>query len=250
MSVVDSVGVETTRISLRDLSEATFRALMAHGASNGEARVAARMVLQAQFTGADGVGALLADLAGPAWSRSAVSLSCEAGAVSLGSPGENRVLREVPLAVELVASGDESMVRVACDVLEPALVDAVLLEAARVSGAPIAAVVSCSSDGGGHELRVARPNGSLGAATLANLPSSLKSWSGAPGVVAMRDVDALGDVALDWKTAEDRAGTRADAAELGLSVEAPAWRNTYTAAREYLVRDRYSYSTSLIKCTT
>ena len=237
MSVVDSVGVETTRISLRDLSEATFRALMAHGASNGEARVAARMVLQAQFTGGDGVGALLADLAGPAWGRSPVSLSCDAGVVSLGSPGENRLLREVPLAVELVASGDEDMVQVACDVVAPALVDAVLLEAARVSGAPIAAVVTRSADGGGHELRMARPDGSLGVAILANLPSSLNSSAGCPGVVALRDIDALGEVALDWRGAEHRAEARAEAAKFGLSVEAPAWHNAYAAARQYLVPD-------------
>lgn len=234
---MSAVGLDTTRISLRDLSEATFRALMAHGASNGEARVAARTVLLAQFTGGDGVGAVLADLAGPVWSRSSVSLSRESGVVSLGSLAENRLLREVPLAVELVASGDEEVVQVVCDVVEPALVDAVLLEAARVSGAPIAAVVMCSADGTGHELRVARPDGRLGLATLHSLPNVWESRPQSQGVVVLRDVDVLGEAVLKWNSARGRAEARAEAAKFGLSVDAPAWRKAYAAAREYLVPD-------------
>lgn len=229
--------MQTTRISLRDLSEATFRALVAHGASNGEARVAWRMVLQAQFTGGGGVGALLADLAGPAWSRSPVSLVREAGVVALGSASINRLLREAALAVELVASGDEGSVQVACDAVEPALVDAVLLKAARVSGAPIAAVVTRSSDARSYELRVARPDGSLGVATLTELPSSLEPWARFPGVVATRDIDALREATLDWTSASDRTDARADAAKFGLTVEALARHKVYAAARQYLVPD-------------
>lgn len=237
MSVLDTTSAGVTRVSLRDLSESSFRALMAHGASYGEARVAARMVLQTQFTGGDGLGGLLEDLAGPAWSRTPVLISVGSGVVELGSPEDNRLLREAPLGVEFVASGDEDVVQVRCEVADPRLVDAVLLESTRVTGATIAAVVMSGAGGSDREVRVARPDGRLEVATLTELPSAWVSWVQTPGIVALRDVDVLGELDLSSNSAQDRAQARADAAKSGIGVDAAAWREVYAASRLYLVPD-------------
>lgn len=54
MTTADTTSAGTTKVSLRDLSEAAFRALTAHGASHGEARAAARWCFRPSCTvGAD-----------------------------------------------------------------------------------------------------------------------------------------------------------------------------------------------------
>lgn len=158
MTTADTTSAGTTKVSLRDLSEAAFRALTAHGASHGEARAAARWCFRPSCTVGGGLVALRDDLAAQPWSRTPVEIvetadgpNRQPGAVELRSPAGNRLLREAPLAVELVTSGgDERVVRVPCAVVGTALLDAVLLEAARVSGTVVAVVIgSARSDGAG-----------------------------------------------------------------------------------------------------
>lgn len=180
---------DTTRVSLRDLFEAAFRALKAHGASHGEARAAAQMVLQAELFGGSGLAALLADLQNPSWSHTPIEVSSAPGGaaggpghVVLRSPDGNRLLREGPLAVELVASADAHIAAVPTAVTGSMLLDGVALEVARVSDAGVVVVV-CGSEPprdetakeaphqSGH-VRLARPDGSLGAGILDPLPGS------------------------------------------------------------------------------
>jgi hypothetical protein len=250
----------TTRVSLRDLSEAAFRALMAHGASHGEARVAARMVLQAELNGGGGLAALREDLAAAPWSRTPVDVveaadgsTTKPGTVELRSPGGNRLMREGPLAIELVASGgDEDVVNVHCAVAGSAVLDAVLLDSARVSGAAVAVVIRSTPEQGSADelegvgrrtaqpsvhLRLARPDGSLGVGTLTHLPAGFLPPAGGAGIVVLHDVEQCGEYDVSWSSADDLAQARTDAASTGLRVDAAGWENVYGASRRYLVPD-------------
>lgn len=250
----------TTRVSLRDLSEAAFRALMAHGASHGESRAVARMVLQAELIGGGGLAALREDLAAQPWSRTPVEIvaaadgsNTQTAAVELRSPGGNRLLREGPLAVELVASGgDERVVKVPCAVAGWALLDAVLLESARVSGATVAVVIWSTTEpesaresevvGRGvvqrfGQLRLARPDGSIGVSALTHPPTAWMPPAGGEGVVALRDVEEFDEHDLSWISVDELAEERTDAAAVGMTVDAIAWHDVYAASRRYLVPD-------------
>ncbi len=259
MTATGTMSATTARVSLRDLSEAAFRALMAHGASHGEARAAARMVLQAELRGGDGLTALSDDLAAQPWSRTPVEIidaadgNDQSGAVELRSPGGNRLLREAPLAIELVTSGgDERLVGVHCPVAGTALLDAVLLEAARVSEAEVAVAIWPSAQRGSAnasavadrsaappsvQVRWARPDGSLGVGTVSHLPGAWIPAVAGEGVVALRDVDRLSGLDLRWTSADDLALARAEAAAVGVTVDAAAWHAVYMASRRYLVPD-------------
>lgn len=255
MTTTSTTTTSTSRVSLRDLNEAAFRALMAHGASHGEARAAARMVLQAELTGGGGLAALREDLAAQPWSRTPVEIvdvpdrvNAQGGGVELRSPGGNRLFREAPLAVELVASGgDERSVKVHCAVAGPSLLDAVLLEAARVSEAAVAVVIGSATELAdtsrgvtqpSAQVRWARPDGSLGVGTVSHRPSGQVSPTmEGEGIVALSDVEGLGELDLRWTSADELAQARANAAAVGLTVDTPAWDSVYAASRRYLVPD-------------
>lgn len=260
MTSTTSTSTSTTRVSLRDLSEAAFRALLAHGASHGEARVAARMVLQAELGGGGGLAALLDDLAAQPWSPTPVEIvhaadgsDTPSGSVELHCKVGNRLLREASLAVELVTSGgDEDVVGVHCSVVGTALLDAVLLEAARVSEAAVAVVIWTRTEPGSANepdavtrsavrlsglLRLARPDGSLGVGTGSRLPTPWPTVVEGEGVVALRDVERFSGLNLRWTSADDLALRRAEAAAVGVIVDATAWHTVYAASRRYLVPD-------------
>lgn len=250
---------DMTRVSLRDISEAAFRSLTAHGASHGEARASSRMVLQAELNDGGGLAALLDDLGREPWSRTPVEVTPmhgdaagESGIVVLGSSASNRLLREGPLGVELVV-GDPVVraVAVPCVVAgSTALLDSVTLEIARGSGADVAVVIcqpaapnlAATSDGadrntarGAGQLRLARSDGSVGIGILAHLPPAFEQAIGRAGVLAVRDSEQLGEVDLSWIRADDRAHVRAQAAATGVRVDTGIWRDVYAASRRYLV---------------
>lgn len=247
---------DATRVSLRDVREAACRALMAHGASPGEARTAAAMVLDAELIDGVGLAALIDDLTRESWSRTPVrvtdvadpvvaGVADRAASVVLGSPVANRLLREGPLAVELIAGeGGLCAAGVPCAVARSSLLDAVMLEIARTSGADVAVVICPSTRPGptdpdrdvAHrrgQLRLATPDGRVGVSTT-KLPSVWCEMTDGPGVLAQRNPDR-DDLGLSWRTAQDRARVRATAAERGLTVETSVWRRVYDASRRYLV---------------
>lgn len=257
MTTTNATAPTTTRVSIRDLSEATFRALTAHGASHGEARAGARMILQAEFVGGAGLAALGAELTSQPWSPNPVEIVASGGnsgvsttVVSLRTDGGNRLLREGHLAIELVTStGPESIAIVECEVTGGSVLDAVLLEAARVTGTAVGIVIwantepgtsdeaACSDPVGLDHLRVARPDGSLGVGGTTHLPGGWVPPTQGTGIAALRDVDQLGDVDLAWTSADDFAKARATAAAVGITVNTRAWRQVYGASRRYLVPD-------------
>ncbi|MDN5803500.1 MAG: hypothetical protein L0H26_02775 [Microlunatus sp.] len=229
------------RASLRDVREAAFRALSAHGASRGEARAAAEMVLDAEVVHGVGLAALVDDLEREPWNRTPVEIApvtgpgdggepAATGRFVLGSASLNRLLREGPLAVELLAGdSDVRAVGVPCAVAAPSLLDELTLEIARISGTDVTVVIG----GSPSQLRVATPDGDVGVST-AQLPSALRELLVVPGMLAVRDVERV-DLALSWVTSRDRVRARAAAAERGMTVEADLWRRVYDASRRYLV---------------
>lgn len=247
----------TTVVSLREINEATLRALKTHGASHGEASTAARMVLEAEILDGSGLTAVLDDLPRAPWQAAPVEMTTPgaapgARAVVLGSSTTNRILREGPLVVDL-AAGDPHLDVVAApgEVTAKALLDPLLLEIARVGNHEIA-VVLCTREpatGGasspGHpagpamaaHVRWARPDGSMGVATIDAVPALCRQLLAEPGVLALRDVDLLGGLVPTWILPAERSGLRERAAGRGVTVDAATWWAVRTAARRYLVPD-------------
>lgn len=248
----------TTRISLRDAREAATRALIAHGASHGEAGTAAAMVLDAELVDGVGLATLVDDLAREPWSRTPVEVTSMPGPrnggaadhpahLVLGSPTVNRLLREAPLAVELiVGEGDLRAVGVPCAVSASSLLDAVTREVARNSGQTVTVLLCTATEPGSGDpgrdipkqrgqLRLATPDGDLGISPLIPVHPLWEELVGGSGVLALRDVDWSDDLEWHWVSAEGRAQARARVAEQGLSVETSVWRQVYDASRRYLV---------------
>lgn len=243
----------TTVVSLREINEVTFRALKTHGASHGEASTAARLVQADEIIEGRGLTAVLDDVTREPWQPTAVEISAPidvsgARAVVLGSASDNRVLREGPLAVELVA-GDPQLDVVGAPgaVAGSALLDPVLLEIAREDCREIAAVL-CTTEqptagavtaatGLTAHVRWAHPDGSTGIATLDTVPTLCHRVLGGPGVLALRDIGLLDGFVPGWIHPAGRAVMRARAAADGITVDAASWWALRTAARRYLVPD-------------
>lgn len=87
------------------------------------------------------------------------------------------------------------------------------------------------------QLRLARPDGSLGIGAAGRPAEGWRLSSAGDGVVARRDVEQVDEVDLSWTSADDLALARARAAAAGVAVDAAAWNTVYTASRRYLVPD-------------
>ncbi len=261
MTPAGTTPVRETRVSLRDVREATTRALIAHGASHGEAQTAAAMVLEAELADGSGLAALIEDLTREPWSRTPITTTTTTTRVAsppgreadrttslvLGSATVNRLLREAPLAVELIAGDpDPGVVAVPCSVASASLLDAVMIEVAVISGVDVVVLV-CAAPGpvatrsthdgtpSWGELRVAGPDGSVRISSLSAWPSAWRDVFDGPGIVAVRALDRPDELTGREVTAEDRVRVRVRAAEQGLSVQTEIWRQVYDASRRYLV---------------
>lgn len=244
----------TTVVSLREINDATLRALKTHGASHGEAATAARMVVEAEIIEGSGLNAVLDDLAREPWSSSPVQITPlsevpEAHTVVFGSASSNRLLREGPLTAGLVAGDSEvDVVGARGAVVGLALLDPVLLEIARTDGSAIAVVVCTTAwsasgiapagaTGLSAHVRLAQPDGELLIAVLDDVPALCLRVLDGPGVLALRDLTLLGDRVPNWIPAADRADLRARAAADGLAVDTEVWQAVRVVAHRYLVPD-------------
>ena len=234
------------RVSLREIRECTYRALSAHGASHGEAWTAARLVLEACVLDVAALGAVVADLAQPAWGRTPQTAEAAASEndLRLGRYRSNRVLREGPLAIDMVCGEAElNSVAAPCAVAAPSIVDMLLLELAAVRGVEVSALVASQGTGDTTQtfLRVACPDGSLGVASLESTASRFPELSGLDeddqGVVGLGHDPRAGDLELSWLSGAERTSARANIAAHGLAVPHDLWAAIYGASRRYLVPD-------------
>lgn len=237
------------RVSLREIRECTFRALSAHGASHGEASTAARMVLDAELQGHRGIGVVLSDLQRDAWSRDSVQIidsgpgDRDGGAVVLGDPASNRLLRHAPLAAHLAAAETGRAVYVPGEMVGFSCLDAVLLEVAAATQRPAWLIEPPQQDSSAS--RVALPDGSLGrgmSQLLADwagydLPAGVEEDTGAAGIWLLSSPTVGKPEAPDltWVSASERVEARSSAAREGRLITASTWWALYAAARRYLV---------------
>lgn len=232
----------TVRVTIREIHEYTFRALIAVGASAGEATTAAGQVLHAELYAGDGMAGLVSDLARGPWVRS--GLTCTRRPVGRpvlevdcgGRSGELRVGAPI---IELVAGEDGPAAAVTtADLPVTALLDEALLTAAVAAGTSVTAM-RASSDGA-YVVRLATSDGDLahGALSAADLPIL-------PGVDGAGETQALlvlagADVGpglerLTWSTRSSRAERRREAALQGIQVDAVTWRVVAEHAQRFLV---------------
>lgn len=243
-------GETPVRVSLREIRECSFRALSAAGASHGEAWTAARMVLDAELQGNQGVEVLLADLVRGPWPRVGADLA-ETGDAAVvitrvGDADDNRILRHGPQAVELAAAElGHGAVFVPGELSGTQALDAVLLEAAGARGCSVGVLRRGTGDAAAY--RVALADGSLGSGSL---PGSTlqEAVSDDIRVGAVRGSDEEGLwvlapmpqglqelAATAWVSGQERTDRRATTARDGCLVDAAAWWALYAASRHYLV---------------
>ncbi len=238
---------QRVRVSLREIRECTFRALSAHGASQGEASTAARMVVDAELQGYRGIRLVLSDLQRDPWPREGIQVSDSqqglGGSVVLGDRASNRLLRHVPLAAHLAAAEPGRGVYVPGAMVGVACAEAALLEVAEATQRPAALVPVLP--GGDGASRVALADGSLGTGMTKDLleragihlDDTLDADTGSGGVwlFSYEDPSAHDAPDLTWVSASERMATRASAAHEGPLITATAWWALYAASRRYLV---------------
>jgi hypothetical protein len=239
---VSQHGGPTVRVTIREIREYAYRALIAAGASAGEAATAAGQVLHAELHAGEGLADLVSDLARGPWSRSGLICTRRPGGrpvLEVDCGGRSGELRVGAPIVELVAGEAEPAVAVTtADVPVTALLDEALLTAAVGAGTSVTAM-RVSSDRA-YVVRLATSDGDLahGALSAADLPL-LPGVDGtdetqALVVVTGADVGAA-HVRLAWSTRDSRAERRRQAALHGIQVDQVTWRVVAEHAQRFLV---------------
>jgi hypothetical protein len=254
MTVIDlTIGAEevpvpqhdgpTVRVTIREIREYAYRALIAAGASAGEAATAADQVLHAELQSSDGLACLVADLARGPWSRS--GLGCTRRSVlHVDCGGRSGELRVGAPVVELVAGERGPAVAVTtADVPVSSMLDEPLLAAAVAAGTSVTAMRATAT--GAYAVRHATPEGDLahGVLIAADLPLP-------PGVDGMDEAQALivltgADVGpalarLTCSTRGARDERRRQAAMHGVRVDEASWRVVAEHAQCFLVPEAQS----------
>lgn len=241
MSSASTTAPDVTRVSMREVREATFRALVASGASSAEAKPASEQVLFTELHRGSGLVALLEDLESGPWVRA--GLACERELLGerlvlrvIGS-GRSGALRQGGLLVDLLAAEAEPGAFVVSDGLTAlsSILDEPLIRTARSTGSFVLAADRSASSLG---FRIATPDGAIGvgvAGEAASMGSDLVPV--VPGVSLSR-LEAMPDAATTWLTAAEQGETRAAVAQHGLMVETALWCEVTAAARAYLVPEQ------------
>lgn len=268
-AAAEPVGADGTfRRSIREIREVAYRALVATGASHGEATAAAEAAQYAEVQHGTGVSALVEDLASGPWPQAGLSCT-RSGSRTIVTGDLSGPLRAGQLILDLTAgvagsaasdrgSADDSPVLHTVDCgpglagSAPDLLEAPLIHAATISGRAILVIDRTER---AFAVRCATPNGQLGADAAANRSllgsehSVLATFSAAR--IPLPEPDTSGAIAfspeavdddftavLTWTTDEERAASRRDAAVRGVHVDAEAWLGLKRIARGYLQPDR------------
>lgn len=232
----------TVRVSIREIREYTYRALVAAGASPGEAATAAGQVLHAELHTGDGLAGLVSDLARGPWSRSGLSCTRRPGGppvLQVDCGGRSGELRVGPPIVELVAGEAAPAVAVTtAEVPVTSLLDEALLAAAAATGTSVTAMRATA--GGAYVVRHATADGGLAQGDLR--PAYIPRLTGIDG---MGDAEALvvltgaavepAVARLTWSTRGERAQRRRLAALRGIEAPEVTWRIVADHAQRFLV---------------
>ncbi len=224
----------TTRVAIREIREAAFRALVAVGASPAEAKVASEQVLFDELHRGTGLVGLLGELSCGPWAR--MGMACERDHTHqpptvrvFGTEGSS-ALRQGALLADLLAVEKPGTLVLAQDLSAvSSLLDEPLIRTARSTGS---FVVAAHRTPESVDLRVAAPDGSIGASWSSTGPEAL------PLGVSLARREAGPRSPTTWLTADQQRFTRAAAAQHGQQVDAARWAQVVTAARTYLVPEQ------------
>lgn len=232
----EPIGV---RVAIREVYECAYRALVAVGASAGEAATAADQVLFAELQYGDGLRGLLDDLMRGPWDRSGMRCQQEArgNTTVLHVQGTHRPgpLRQGALLVELAAAEAGPVVVLGQGMdTSSSLMDEVLSRTAMVTGRGMS-VTDVSKHNDAFFVRVALPNGDVGHGlrTSVDVPSQERHEAAAGTAIDCPATENL-ECAV-WLTGQQQRLRRADAALHGVIVEDWVWEHTYAASRRFLV---------------
>ena len=230
-----------TRVAIREVHEATFRALVATGASNAEARVAAEQVLHTELHRGSGLIALLDEVAGGSWVRTGLTCSRAASAAPtiLRVTGQGRpgALRQGSLLIDLLAAESDRTAIVVSDgltALSP-LLDEPLTRAARAAGCW---VVAADRSALSTHLRVAAPDGGIGVGAVTSAGSLDSDMSHVPLGVSLTFREQLPPWDITWLMDAAQRATRSAAAQHGLMVDTVVWADVKAIANAYLVPEQ------------
>lgn len=229
---------QLTRVALREIRETAFRALVAVGASTGQADTASGQVLDAELHHGAGLRGLLDDLRLGPWRDEVVPVHDDVTELVVGADTATGLLRVGVHLVELASARPTSRPTISAAPLplDP-LLDDLLMQAAVQIGSPVCAATSLNKQ---RTVRVATPQGDLAWGDLA--------W-GDPGLIVgpvphapTGRLTAFVAPVVDrtvgqWQLRESRDRHRCTAAQEGLHVDSAQWEAAYEAARAYLVPD-------------
>lgn len=233
----------TVRVTIREVREYAFRALIVAGASPGEAATAAGQVLHAELHGGGGLTGLVSDLATGPWPRSGPTCSRRSGTrpvLEVEAVEHAGELRLGACLIDLVAGEpDPAIVATAADVPVTSLSDEPLLAAASRSSTTVAALRPHTR--GQCVVRLATKDGDLaqglmdpaGIASLADLDG----LSGYRGLVLLTDDPAVQPALTQstWSREAQRTQRRRQAALHGIEVRNATWRIIADHAQRFLV---------------
>ncbi len=231
---------KTTRVTLREIREHSFRAVRTTGASGAEARVAAEQALFAELHHGNGLAAVLEDLSSGPWD--ATELSCvpaDSSGVTLvrSTAGRRGPLRQGAALIELMAAEPQVSV-VVSDGLSPlsCLLDEPLIRAAASLGRCVSAWAR-----GAHtvEVRTALPDGTLGVGTAQPSGPAAEQLDGWPGgTVVLHSDEHPPTGQITWLRADELQARRRAAAASGITVDATVWERLGALARNFLVPEQ------------
>lgn len=231
----------TQRVSLREIREHTYRAMVTIGASTGEAALTADAVLHAELNAGSGLDDLLAELGRGPWP--AGGLQCvrrpESPLDMQVAAGDRAGAPRLGMLLTDLVAGEPAGTTVISDRLIGVgpLLEPQLLRAAVQSARP-----TLAADPAEDSLTVcaATPDGRCGAGRFSRELLVDLGASGCPDVrqPAIATLDPLEPAlrsALTWTQLADRAACRRAAAVGGIRVDVRTWRRVVERASAYLV---------------
>lgn len=230
-----------TRVAIREVREVAFRSLVAAGASNAEARVAAEQVMFTELHWGSGLVGLLEELSSGPWARA--GLACERDdsgeqlVFRVTGSGRRGALGQGALLVDLLAAHAESGAVVASDGLDSLspMLDEPLIRAAKAAERWVIAADRSTTS---IDFRAASPDGAIGVGGITIVTDLPSGQAALPHGISLTLWDLSPEWDITWLTAAEQWATRSQAAQHGILVDSAVWAQVKTAAYAYLVPEQ------------
>lgn len=231
----------TTRVTLREIRERSFRALRTAGAGCAEARIAAEQILFAELHHGTGLTEVLAELSAGPWGRTELLIEPEElpERFRVRSTGEGRIsaLRHGASLIELIAAEPQTSVLLQ-DGLTPlsGLLDEPLTRVAPIVGNPVSAWELAPHT---TRIRTALPDGTLGFGVADPQGATAEALHGQPvGTVMLHTSPQTPPGEITWLSADQQQARRRAAATEGITVNTSIWKKLGAMAQNFLVPEQ------------